>query len=97
VELAPRLDEAWLGRGLYFYSRGRYAEAIDDFDRVNALDPVNAVAHMYRAQACEKVGRLREAAASRQAYIHCETPREGPESDGGAVPPRELNVLGLEK
>jgi Flp pilus assembly protein TadD len=97
VELAPRLDEAWLGRGLYLYSRGRYAEAIDDFDRVNALDPHNAVAHRYRALACDKVGRLREAAASRQAYIHCETPHEHPESYGETAPPRELKVLGLEK
>ena len=97
VELAPRFDEAWLGRGLYLYSRGRYAEAIDDFDRVNSLDPHNAVAHQFRALACDKVGRLREAAASREAYIHCEAPHEHPESGGETAPPRELKVLGLEK
>lgn len=96
LELDPRFDDAWLGRGLYLFSRGRYAEAIDDFDRVNALDPNNATAHKYRAIACEKVGRLREAQASRQAYIHCESPHEGPQEGVAAVPPRELKALGLE-
>jgi tetratricopeptide (TPR) repeat protein len=97
VELDRRLEEAWLGRGLFLYSRGRYAEAIDDFDRVVALDPADATAHKYRALACDKVGRLREAAASREAYIHCETPREDPKSPGGGAPPRELKALGLER
>jgi Flp pilus assembly protein TadD len=96
VELAPRLDEAWLGRGLYLFSRGRFAEAIDDFDQVTALDPHSAVAHKYRALACDKVGRLREAAVSRQAYIHCESPHEHPDSREGSASPRELKALGLE-
>jgi Tfp pilus assembly protein PilF len=96
VELAPRLDDAWLGRGLYLFSRGRYAEAIDDFDRVVEIDPDSAVAHKYRAMACDKVGRLREAAISHQAYIHCETPHEHPESAVERPPARELKALGLE-
>jgi tetratricopeptide (TPR) repeat protein len=96
VELDPRFDEAWLGRGLYLFSRGRYADAIDDFDRVVALDPNDAIAHKYRAIACEKVGRLREAQVSRQAYIHCETPHEHPADKEAPAPPRELKALGLE-
>ena len=62
VELDPRFDDAWLGRGLYHFARGRYAEAVDDLDRAAALDPRNAIVHKYRALACDKVGRLREAA-----------------------------------
>ncbi|HWR98596.1 MAG TPA: tetratricopeptide repeat protein [Candidatus Methanoperedens sp.] len=96
VELDPRLDEAWLGRGLYHFSRGRYAEAIEDFDHAAALDRHSAAAHKYRALACEKVGRLREAAISREAYIHCENLRELPESAGEGAPVRELKALGLE-
>lgn len=96
VELVPRFDDAWLGRGLYLFSRGRYADAIDNFDQVVALDPNDAVAHKYRAIACEKVGRLREAQASRQAYVHCETPHEHPGDGETAAPPRELKALGLE-
>jgi tetratricopeptide (TPR) repeat protein len=97
VELDPRFDDAWLGRGLYLFSRGRFAEAIDDFDRVAALDPNSAIAHKYRALACDKVGRLREAAASRQAYIHCVVPHEHPESGEDSPPARELKALGLEE
>lgn len=96
VELDPRFDDAWLGRGLYHFARGRYAEAIDDLDRAAALDPRNAIVHKYRALACDKVGRLREAALSRQAYIHCEAPAEPPAAAGEAPPARELKALGLE-
>jgi tetratricopeptide (TPR) repeat protein len=97
VTIDPRFDDAWLGRGLYLFSRGRYADAIDDFDQAAALDPRNPIVHRYRALACDKVGRLREAAISRQAYIHCETAPEEEESAEGGAPARELKALGLEK
>ena len=93
VELDPRFDDAWLGRGLYHFARGRYAEAVDDLDRAAALDPRNAIVHKYRALACDKVGRLREAALSRQAYVHCEAPPEPPAAAGEAPPARELKAL----
>lgn len=96
VELDPRFDDAWLGRGLFHFARGRYAEAIDDLDRAAALDPRNAIVHKYRALACDKVGRLREAALSRQAYIHCDAPAEHPAAAGEAPPARELKALRLE-
>lgn len=95
VTIDPRFDEAWIGRGLYLYSRGRYAEAIDDFDQAIALDPRSRYAHFYKALACEKVGRLREAVAARQAYIHCEVPREEGGTVEGSAVPREVTVLGL--
>jgi tetratricopeptide (TPR) repeat protein len=97
VTLDPRFDEAWLGRGLYFFSKGRYAEAIDDFDKTIALDPRDYFAHLYKALACEKIGRLREAAIARQAYIHCEIPREEGGTADQAVAPREVTVLGLQQ
>ena len=97
VEIDPRFDDAWLGRGLYHFSRGRYAEAVDDLGIAAELDPRNAVVHKYRALACDKVGRLREAALSRQAYVHCEAPAEPPAAAGEAPPARELLALGLEK
>ena len=96
VALDPRFDEAWLGRGLYFYAKGRYAEAIDDFDKTIALDPRSYFAHLYKALACEKVGRLREAAIARQAYIHCEIPREEGGTAAQAAVPREVTVFGLQ-
>jgi tetratricopeptide (TPR) repeat protein len=96
VTIDPRFDDAWLGRGLYLFSRGRFADAIDDFDQAAAIDPRNPIVHKYRALACDKVGRLRDASVSRQAYIHCETAREEPESAEGGAPARELKVLGLE-
>lgn len=96
VELDPGFDDAWLGRGLYHFARGRYAEAVDDLDRAAALDPRNAIVHKYRALSCDKVGRLREAALSRQAYVHCEAPAEPPAAAGEAPPARELIALGLE-
>jgi len=96
VELDLLFDDAWLGRGLFLFARGRYAEAIDDLDRAAALDPRNSVVHKYRALACDKVGRLREAALSRQAYIHCEAPAEPPAAAGEAPPARELRALRLE-
>ena len=71
--------------GSSYFARGRYAEAIDDLDRAAALDPRNAVVHKYRALACDKVGRLREAALSRQAYVHCEAPARTPGSGGGSA------------
>lgn len=95
VELAPKDDDTWLGRGLFLFSRGRYAEAIEDFERASALDPAHAVPHLFRARACEKIGRLREAAEARQAYVHCTIARE--EAASRERPPvRELQALGLE-
>ena len=96
VALDPRLDEAWLGRGLFHFARGRYAEAIDDLDQTAALDPDSATVHKYRALACERVGRLRDAAVSRHAYIHCEVPHEHPEVQAERPPIRELKAFGLE-
>jgi tetratricopeptide (TPR) repeat protein len=95
LELAPRDDDAWTGRGLFHFARGRYAEAIEDFDRAIALDAANAVPHDYKARACDKIGKYREAAEARQNYIHCTIPRE----DAAArerPPAREIKALGLE-
>jgi Tfp pilus assembly protein PilF len=95
LELAPKDDDVVLGRGLFFFSRGRYAEAIEDFDRAIALDAGNAVPHLYRARACEKIGKYREASEARSTYIHCTIPRE--EALPGERPQvRELRALGLE-
>jgi len=93
----PRYEDAWVGRGLFLYSKGRYADAIDDFDRALAIDRRNGTANLFKALACEHVGRLREAAEARSAYIHCEIPREGGQGGGSAAPPRELDVLGLKR
>ncbi len=95
VALDPRFDEAWLGRALFLYSRGRYADAIDDLDRVIALDPANATAHRYKALACERVGRLREAAVSRKAFVHCDLHRDAHGTREPAEPAREIRALGL--
>jgi tetratricopeptide (TPR) repeat protein len=95
VDLSPRDDDAWLGQGLFHFARGRYAEAVEDFDRAIALDPGNAVTHLYKARACDKIGKYREAGEARQSYIHCTIPRE--EAALGERPPvRELRALGLE-
>ena len=95
IELAPQDDDARLGRGLFHVARGRYAEAVEDFDRAIGLDAGNAVPHLYKARACEKIGKFREAGEARQAYIHCTIPREETASrERPAV--RELRVLGLE-
>lgn len=95
VGLAPQDDDAWLGRGLFLFARGRYVEAVEDLDRAIELDPGNAVSHLFRARACEKIGKFREASAARAAYIHCTAPRE--ETATGERPPvRELRALGLE-
>jgi tetratricopeptide (TPR) repeat protein len=93
----PRYEDAWVGRGLFLYSKGRYADAIDDFDRALAIDRRNGTANLYKALACEHVGRLREAAEARSAYIHCEIPREGGEGGHSDAPPRELDALGLQR
>jgi tetratricopeptide (TPR) repeat protein len=81
VEIAPDFAEAYLARGGLYYIQGKYAEAIDDFDRVIELDPWNATARYYKALACEKVGRLREAVEAYRGYIHCVVPREGGSED----------------
>jgi tetratricopeptide (TPR) repeat protein len=81
LEIAPDFSEAYLGRGGLYYLQGKYAEAIDDFDRVIELDPWNATARYYKAQACEKIGRLREAVEAYRGYIHCVVPREGGSAD----------------
>lgn len=95
VELAPRNDDAWLGRGLFHFSRGRFAESIEDFDRAIALDPGNAVPHRFKASACDRIGKYREADEARHAYVHCTIPRE--ETESRERPPvRELRALGLE-
>lgn len=94
VALDPRYDEAWLGRALFLFARGRYAEAIDDLDRVIALDPASATALRFKALACEKIGRLREADATRKAYVHCDV---RPVAEGGEPPAeiREIKAFGL--
>jgi tetratricopeptide (TPR) repeat protein len=97
VGVDPRYEDAWVGRGLFLFSKGRYADAIDDFDRALAIDRRNGTANLYKALACEHVGRLREAAEARTAYVHCEIPREGGQGGGSAAPPRELDVLGLKR
>jgi len=81
VEINPDFSEAYLGRGGLFFLRGKYAEAIDDFDKVIELDPWNATARYYKALACEKIGRLREAVEAYRGYIHCVVPREGGSAD----------------
>jgi len=81
VKIAPGFAEAYLGRGGLYYQQGKYAEAIDDFDRVIELDPWNATARYYKALACEKIGRLREAVEAYRGYIHCVVPREGGSAD----------------
>jgi Tfp pilus assembly protein PilF len=95
VEIDPRYEDAWVGRGLFLYSKGRYADAIDDFDRALGIDRRNGTANLYKALACEHVGRLREAAEARTAYIHCEIPREGAQGGDDGLPARELAVLPL--
>jgi tetratricopeptide (TPR) repeat protein len=97
VAIDPRYDDAWVGRGLYLYSKGRYADAIDDFARALSIDRRNGTANLYKALACEQVGRLREAAEARSAYIHCEIPREGGGGDDSGAPARELAVLRLKR
>lgn len=95
IAIDARYDEARLGRGLYYFSKNRFAEAIDDFDAAIAIDANNAGAHFFKALACEKVGRLREAAAARQAYIHCVVPRDGGQPGEPEVGAREVKALGL--
>jgi tetratricopeptide (TPR) repeat protein len=95
IALAPRDDDAWLGRGLFHFARGRYAEAVEDFDQAISLDPGNAVSFFFKARACDKIGKYREAGEARVNYIHCTVPRE--ESVPGERPVvRELRALGLE-
>lgn len=96
IELAPGDDEVWLGRGLWHFARGRYADAVDDFDRAIALDPRRATPFLYKARACERIGRLREASEARAAYIHCSARVEEAADPGEHPPARELTALGLE-
>ena len=78
IEISPDFAEAYLGRATLHYRQNAYSEAITDFDRVIELDPWNETARYYKAQACEKVGRLREAVKAYKGYIHCIVPRENP-------------------
>lgn len=95
IAIDPRYDDARLGRGLYYYAKSRYAEAIEDFDAAIAIDGNNAGAQLFKALACEKIGRLREAALAREAYIHCVVPRDGGRPGEPEVMTREVKALGL--
>jgi len=92
LEIDPSFAEAHLGRGVLHYRQGAYSEAIDDFDRVIDLDPWNSSARYYKARACEKVGRLREAVEAYRGYIHCTVPR-----DDGTVEFARERIRELEK
>ncbi len=62
LELEEGLAEAHTSRGLALSLRGRYPEAMTEFDRAIALDPNLFEAHYFCARACFAQGKLDEAA-----------------------------------
>jgi len=90
IEISPDFAEAYLGRAAFYYRQTAYSEAIADFERVIELDPWNDTARYYKALACEKVGRLREAVKAYKGYIHCSVPRENPGVETARERIREL-------
>jgi adenylate cyclase len=62
LELEEGLAEAHASHGLALSLRGRYPEAMAEFDRAIALDPNLFEAHYFYARACFAQGKLDEAA-----------------------------------
>jgi adenylate cyclase len=62
LDLESGLAEPHASRGLALSLRGRYPEAMAEFDRAIALDPNLYEAHYFYARACFAQGRLDEAA-----------------------------------
>ena len=76
IEIRADYSEAYLGRGILRFREGKFADAVDDMDLAITFDPWNGTARYYKALACEKIGRLREAVEAYKGYIHCAVPGE---------------------
>ena len=62
LALEPSLAEAYASRGLALSLRGRYAEAMAEFERAIELDPNQYEAHYFFGRACFAQGKREEAA-----------------------------------
>jgi adenylate cyclase len=62
LALEPSLAEAYASRGLALSLRGRYAEAMAEFEQAIALDPNQYEAHYFFGRACFAQGKREEAA-----------------------------------
>ena len=81
IELAPRDDEAVLGRGLFHFAHGRFAErSRTSTGRSRSIPPTRCPTFSRPAPATDRqVSRSRHGPAR---YVHCTVPREetGPAS-----------------
>ena len=71
---------AHVERGDELMRSGRYAEALQSYDRAVKSDPVNAAAHIKIGFALEKLGRHAEAMASHDRGIRL---RDGTGTNSG--------------
>lgn len=58
LDLNPRNQTAYLGRGWIYYNRGMHREAAKEYGQVVKLNPRSAVAHFYLGLIYEKMDRL---------------------------------------
>lgn len=64
LTLAPNDTELLVDRSVILASQRRYREALEDLDRVLALDPDRAEAHVFRAAALRHLDRVEPARAA---------------------------------
>lgn len=68
-------DEVYYNRGVDYYKKGMYEQAILDFNNTLGINPGHAEAYFYKAVAFEKVGCLNEAREAYRGFIKNASPQ----------------------
>ncbi len=77
LDLNPRNQTVYLGRGWIYYNKGMYKEAAKDYGQVVKLNPKSTVAHFYLGLIYEKMDRLAPAMLGFEKVIEIEPKNRG--------------------
>jgi Flp pilus assembly protein TadD len=91
VEMNEKDPDAWYGLGRIFYTKQRFQDAVDCFQKTLALDPMSVKAEDNLGLAYEGLNRTEDAIKSYQAALALE--QKSKESSG--KPPSEQPMLNL--
>jgi tetratricopeptide (TPR) repeat protein len=69
VEIDPGFSDAYIDRGLCYFSQGEYTKAVLDYDRALEIAPDDFRAHWNRALCMETAGQAKEAVKSYKEVV----------------------------